>query len=137
MDMYGWYPGKGTGLMAAAFQGFNDLARALIHNHANINVRNKHGFTTLLLASYAGSNDLIGILLDLGAHVNLGDKYGIKPLHAAAYSGHVSTVRLLLERGADINARTLFEPPFQWTALEMASNYRLTEVVALLQSWGR
>ena len=131
-----WYGEiKCTGLMAATTLGFNDLARTLIHYDANINVRNEWGVTTLILAASNGNNDMIGILLGLGAHVNGGDNYSYTPLHAAAHSGHMSTVRLLLENGADINARIYFGR--RWTALDYASHYGHTGVVALLQSWGR
>ena len=136
ITIFGWSTGKQTGLMAATTLGFNNIARTLIHYDANINVRNEYGHTSLLCAAMAGNNNMIGILLGLGADVNGVEAYGRTPLHVAAYAGHVSTVRFLLERGADINVRGTFGNG-RLTALETASYYGRTNVVALLQSWGR
>merc|ERR1712071_724491 len=134
--IFTWHAGKCTGLMAATLLGFNDLARTLIHYDANINVRNEFGATSLHCAALVGNNNMVGILLDLGAHINGVDIDGDTPLHYAAADGQVSTVRLLLERGADVTIRrtTAYN---RWTALEAASYRGRTNVVALLQSWGR
>ena len=73
------------------------------------------------------------ILLDLGADIEKTDVNGNTALHPAAYAGHVSTVRLLLERGANVNH---LQKDF-YTAQQLAFKYGRTNVVALLQSWGR
>ena len=125
-----WGSGECTGLMATTTLGFNDIARTLIHYGANINVRNKHGRTSLHYAAWVGNTNMVGILLGLGANVNGVDNFGNTPLHLAAY---VSTVRLLLEKGADITIRRTDGS----TALGLASSYGRTDVVAFLQSWGR
>ena len=129
-----WDTKSKTGLMAATVLGFNELARRLIHYYADINVRNEFGTAALHHAAMVGNNNMIGILLGLGANVNGVDNIGSTPLHMASYGNHVSTVRLLLERGADINAR---QNTHQGTALGIASYWKRSKVVALLQSWGR
>ena len=130
-----WYATrKQTGLMAATSLGFNDLARTLIHYNANINARVKRGVTTLIFAAANCNNEMVRILLRHGANVNGADNVGRTPLHAAAFEGHLSTVRLLLERGADINAiESTYDIP--QTALETASTWGHTDVVALLKSF--
>ena len=132
-DDYWWGKQKYTGLMAATYFWFNDLARTLIHYDANINVRNVKGETALSQAALVGNNNMIGIMVDMGAEVNKGDTNGNTALMAASYAGHVSTVRLLLERGAKIN----YQGYLRRTALQWATTYRRTNVAALLQSWGR
>ena len=128
-----WYGRqKYTGLMAATYFGFNDLARTLIHYDANINVRNVKGQTALSLAALAGNNNMIGIMVDLGADVNSVDISGNTPLIVAS-GCNVSTVRLLLERGANINHRAHYGR----TALQWAKANQRTNVVAFLRSWGR
>merc|ERR1712071_508468 len=129
-----WGRYKHTGLMAATYFGFNDLARTLIHYNANISVGNVQGETALSHAALVGNNNMIGILVDLGAEVNRVDNNGNTALMAASYAGHVSTVRLLLERGANVNHRRYHNG---WTALQWATHYRRTNVAALLRSWGR
>ena len=133
-NFYTWNLGKCTGLMCATSLGFNDLARTLIHYDANINVRNEIGSTSLMHAALTGNNNMIGILLGLGAHVNGVIIHDATPLHAAAAAGHVNTVRLLLENGADFTYRSSSSG---YTALNWASQGGHTDVVALLQSWGR
>merc|ERR1712071_190218 len=134
-DTLGWSGRhKHTGLMAATYLGFNDLARTLIHYDANMNVRNVIGETALHLAALVGNNNMIGIMVDLGADINRVDTNGNTALLAASYGGHVSTVRLLLERGANINDR---QHSSGRTALKIATIYGRTNVAALLQSWGR
>ena len=128
-----WGTRKCTGLMAATALGFNELARTLIHYYANIEAQNVVGETALSVAALVGNNDMARILLDLGADIEKADFQGTTALIFASLVGHVSTVRLLLERGANINHRNLNGR----TALQLALNYSRTNVVALLQSWGR
>ena len=89
-----------TGLMAATVLGFNELARTLIHDYANIQAQNVKGETALSLAALAGNNDMARILLDLGADIEKAHIDGSTPFFMAIYAGHTSTVRLLLERGS-------------------------------------
>merc|ERR1712071_549880 len=93
-------------------------------------------YTGLMAATLLGFNDLARTLIHYGANINGVGIYGETPLHYAAAAGQVSTVRLLLERGADVTIRrtTAYN---RWTALEAASYRGRTNVVALLQSWGR
>jgi len=128
---------KKNGLMVATSLGFNDIARTLIHYDANINVRNKHGATSLHFAAWNGNTNMVGILLGLGANVNGADILGATPLYFAASHGHMNIVRLLLEKGADFTIRIPGRSLRRYTALEGASINGHTDVVALLQSWGR
>ena len=73
-------------------------------------------------------------MVDLGADVHRVDSDGNTALIKASYAGHVSTVRLLLERGANVNYR---RPQDGFTAEQVATYFRRTNVAALLQSWGR
>jgi ankyrin repeat protein len=94
-----------TALDMASTTGNLEIARLLIGSSAEVDCRNKTGWTPLHRASRFGHRDVARLLLDKGADVNAKKQDHWTPLHLSSRNGHLETVRLLLERGADVHVR--------------------------------
>ena len=104
-----------TALHAAAYKGHVDIAEFLINNGANVNVKDKDGYTPLHNTAHsflrgdppksteADRNRTAALLLENGALVNATTNHGGTPLHLAVSTNNVGLVQLLLENGADPN----------------------------------
>ena len=57
-------------LITAAMEGRSDTVRALLAKGADVNAKDKYGWTPLMLAALAGRADTVRTLLANGAHVN-------------------------------------------------------------------
>lgn len=66
--------------------GYNNLevARFLLENGAEVNLKDKGGLIPLHNASSFGHLEIAGLLIECGAEVNQPDKWGYTPLHEAA-----------------------------------------------------
>lgn len=75
--------------------GYNNLevARFLLENGAEVNLKDKGGLIPLHNASSFGHLEIAGLLIEYGAEVNHPDKWGYTPLHEAAQK----VIVLLLE----------------------------------------
>lgn len=104
-EYWGWHHLAGrTALSLAAFEGDKEIARLLIDNGADVNMRDEWGETPLRSASVSGNLDLVDLLLDEGANVN--DVGGDSRHPCTAFSASTSNGRFkiadrLLEAGAD------------------------------------
>ncbi|MHC4086880.1 MAG: ankyrin repeat domain-containing protein [Planctomycetota bacterium] len=104
-----------TALHAAAYKGHIEIAEFLLKQGANVNVKDKDGYTPLhntadsFLKGFprkrteANRNRIAALLLKHGADVNATTNHGETPLHSAALTNNVALVHLLLENGADPN----------------------------------
>ena len=112
-------------LNLAAKNGNIDKIKSLLKKGANINAKNKRGWSSLMFASKysndTSSDDMVRFLLDNGADVNAKNKNEETSLMiSSTYSNSTSsldTVKLLLDNGADINAN------YGWSSLMIASKY--------------
>ncbi len=95
---WGW-----TILLSAAKWDNTELARIVLANKPDLNIRNSDGNTPLHLASF----DVMKLLLDAGAEINSKNNDGRTPLHEAvsSWSSKTEEVKLLIARNADINAK--------------------------------
>jgi ankyrin repeat protein len=90
--------GGGGGGKHPLFEAINaeDLsAVAPLLPGADLEVKNKDGFTPLILASYVGAQDIVEALLSAGANPRAACKDGDTPLHYACAQGHLSIIALL------------------------------------------
>uniref|UniRef100_A0A915Q6N0 Poly [ADP-ribose] polymerase n=1 Tax=Setaria digitata TaxID=48799 RepID=A0A915Q6N0_9BILA len=87
--------------------GYNNLevARFLLENGAEVNLKDKGGLIPLHNASSFGHLEIAGLLIEYGAEVNHPDKWGYTPLHEAAQKGRTQICSLLLNNGADITLK--------------------------------
>ncbi|KAL8945007.1 MAG: hypothetical protein Q9211_000397 [Gyalolechia sp. 1 TL-2023] len=98
--------GYGTALIAAAFDGTEQIVKSLLEYSANVNIQHHKWGNALQVAARFGNLVIVKLLLEHGAHVNtnaVGD-YG-STLQAACFSGNKAVVELLLQSGAEVNAR--------------------------------
>jgi ankyrin repeat protein len=118
-----------TPLIIACHWGRVGIARVLIDNGADIEIRDNWGWTPLMKAAAYGHTEIVDALLESGARVNAITNEGISALYIAAQEGQVSAVRTLIDANADPNlARN-----GQITPLDVATHKGHADIVSLLQ----
>ncbi len=68
---------------------------------AEVNAKNKNGWTALMWVAMNGHTEIVNVLIKAGAEVNAKNKNGWTALIAAANKGHAGTANALIEAGAD------------------------------------
>ena len=90
----------------AAREGDTALIKRLLENGAEIEAKDKDGWTALTSAALHGHRSVVECLLDRGADIEAKDKDGYwTALTSAAWQSHKSIVECLLDRGANIEAK--------------------------------
>ena len=92
-----------TALMIASAYGRVEIAKMLLDNHANVNIKDAEGATAIILASMRGHFNIVKLLLENGANINDKDNDGNTAILWACMKGHFNIVELLLENGANID----------------------------------
>jgi len=107
---------RDSALDIAAWSGRMGSVKALIESKANVNCRDKSGWTPLIKAAYRGHLDVVRVLIRAKADVRYqavrpdyvmfrDDPWpiGYTALTAAAENGHGKVCTVLAEAGADVN----------------------------------
>ena len=81
---------------------FLNSVKTMIQAGADVNWKDKEGFTALTRATEFGAIDCMETLIEAGAEINSGSP---TPLMAAAQNGHMECVELLIQEGADLDIR--------------------------------
>ncbi|XP_047495309.1 adhesion G protein-coupled receptor L2-like isoform X1 [Penaeus chinensis] len=103
---------KGLDLSDAVKVGSLERVTSLLEEGAEVDARDKQGWTPLHNAAYSGNEEMVRILIKHGADINAKDyQYERTPLHIAAYNGQLAILTTLLKAKAtldntDINERT-------------------------------
>jgi len=100
----------------------------LLKKGADVNAKDKYGYTALILVSEKGHTEIVAMLLEKGADVNAKRNDGNTALVLASAMGHAEIMAMLLEKGADVNAKNNDGD----TALLWASLAGHTKIVAVL-----
>ncbi|HZQ48111.1 MAG TPA: ankyrin repeat domain-containing protein [Verrucomicrobiae bacterium] len=92
-------------LINAARLDYLNVARFLLDNHADVNVRGdqSRGFSAIGIATQEGHKEMVELLLDRGADVNDASGQGLKPLQIAAQRGYRAIAEVLIAHKADVN----------------------------------
>lgn len=77
------------------------MVTLLVDAGADLNARDRDGWTALMWASWSNLPKVTAKLLALGADVNAADRLGNTALTLAALQGHGGMVALLLQKGAN------------------------------------
>ena len=115
-------------LEEAAASGNLSIVQLLVKHGADLNHRDRDGWSPIHWAAEEGHLEIVRLLLDYGANSNAVSSYGTSPLHCAANGGHVSIVSLLLERVSDPLKTTCHG----WTPLHHAAFMGRSQVVQRL-----
>ena len=119
-----------TPMMKAAQNGHAEIVKILLARGADVNARDKGGYSALIVAAGDNRAGVISLLVKHGADLNLQDAtMGWSALIWAAKEGHDASVEALLEAGADREV-TDFSGK---TALDWALSEGHGSVVPLLQ----
>lgn len=108
------------------------LISLLLDSGANVNIKDKHGYTPLLYLVKHGETELTKILLAKGAEVNVQNEWGNSPLILASAYSHIAIVKLLLDAHADVNAQS----KCGYTALIESSKLANKQITKLLLNAG-
>ena len=76
-----------------------NIVEELINYGANVNMKDKKGYTPLYSASFAGNNDTCIYLIMNGANIEE-ENEKCTPLRGACIGGHKDTALLLINHGA-------------------------------------
>ena len=94
-----------------------DKVLELIEKGADIEARNKGGWTPLHIACSYGKTETALMLIEKGADIGARNNGGSTPLHYACAYGKTETALILIEKGADIEARNNGgETPLDWAS---------------------
>ncbi len=110
------------------------LTVSLVEQGADVNARNKDGWTPLHVAAREDASAAAAVLLEEGADVNARETlFGWTPLHLAAAKGDASaTAEVLLSHKADVQAKD----KFGWTPLHSAASNNAHETAEVLLNSG-
>ncbi|CAM4544595.1 unnamed protein product [Lepidochelys olivacea] len=122
-----------TALTLACAGGHEELVQTLLERGANIEHRDKKGFTPLILAATAGHVGVVEILLDNGADIEAqSERTKDTPLSLACSGGRQEVVELLLARGANKEHRNVSD----YTPLSLAASGGYVNIIKILLSAG-
>ena len=123
-----------TPLILSFVESFDnvDITELLLDKGANINNKNKNGFSALALAVDVNNVKAIKLLLERGANVNTTNNWEETPLMTASGLGQKDIVQLLIDKGANVNMKS----DIGVTALLLATNENQFEIVKLLLEKG-
>ena len=103
-----------TPLHITAQNGHDDVLRALVAAHADVNQLTNEHDSALHMAAQNGMIDVVRVLLNANANVNqLGNDHAT-PLYMAAQNGHCHVLTVLIAEGGNVHQTLL--PPDSRTA---------------------
>jgi ankyrin repeat protein len=96
-----------TPLLFAAYKGKLAIVKLLLEKGADVNARDREGWTVLHFAADEGDAGMLQFLLDNGVlHlIDVSDEDRDTPLHIAAWWDRLAVAQMLVERGARVNPK--------------------------------
>lgn len=138
-----WYPpvdldsqtdtNHDTALTLACAGGHEELVSLLLNRGAEMEHRDKKGFTPLMLAATAGHANVVEIMLNNGSDMEAqSERTKDTALSLACSSGRYEVVEILLSRGANKEHRNVSD----YTPLSLAASGGYVNIIKLLLSHG-
>ncbi|UJR25974.1 hypothetical protein I4U23_007322 [Adineta vaga] len=122
-----------TALTLACAGGHEELVLLLLQRNANIEHRDKKGFTPLILAATAGHANIVSRLIEHGANIEAqSERTKDTALSLACSGGRQDVVEVLLKNGANREHRNVSD----YTALSLAASGGYVTIIKLLLSYG-
>lgn len=122
-----------TALTIACAGGHDELVQMLLEKSANIEHRDKKGFTPLILAATAGHYKTVQILLNHNADIEAqSERTKDTPLSLACSGGRYEVVELLLSHNANKEHRNVSD----YTPLSLAASGGYVNIIKLLLRYG-
>ncbi|XP_033643957.1 ankyrin repeat domain-containing protein 17-like isoform X1 [Asterias rubens] len=122
-----------TALTVACAGGHDELVQMLLEKSANMEHRDKKGFTPLILAATAGHCKTVEILINQGCDIEAqSERTKDTPLSLACSGGRYEVVDLLLARGANKEHRNVSD----YTPLSLAASGGFVSIIKLLLRYG-
>lgn len=122
-----------TALTLACAGGHEELVELLLQRNANIEHRDKKGFTPLILAATAGHEKVVTTLLNHGAELEAqSERTKDTPLSLACSGGRYEVVEILLNVGANKEHRNVSD----YTPLSLAASGGYVNIIRLLLNHG-
>jgi len=121
-----------TPLLLAVERGMPDMAKLLLDHGADIEAKQREGFTPLLLAVASKLPGMVEVLASRGANMEARLANGVTPLLLAVERGMPDMAKLLLDHGADIEAKQREG----FTPLLLAAQYNHLAALQLLLDCG-
>lgn len=120
-----------TPLHVAAFLGYTEDVEAMLEYNAQLELRDKRGFTALAAAQFNANYDVAVTLIEGGSSVDNGRPTRLQPtFFRAVERGARKAVELLIEKGADALGRSENGK----TALEIATDFGYEDVESILRA---
>ena len=118
-------------LYVAAYNGYTDIVKLLIHAGIDLNQQNKAGKTAAMAAAQRNYPEIVDLLLTAGANADIQDGNGQTGLMQACKSGNLKLAQIWLN-ASDIRIRDNANR----TALTLAEQFGCKEIVELLKAAG-
>lgn len=145
-------------------QGHERVAKLLIKNRVDVNLKNAYGTTALIWAAGNRNSNFAKMLIEKGADINVQDCFQQNALQVAASSGNsrgfhlkrskfsevfgfylfflielgqYEIVKMLINHGADVNATDIFgSTPLSFAACQGDfSHFELSQICAITKSF--
>ena len=108
-----------TALHIVASTHHDSIMRLLLSKEANVNAKDKEGYTPLHFAAKFGQGVMIQLLLEHGAPLEAKNGMGFAPLNLALFNDREDAGLILLQKGANINTKdTKGWTPLHWAAFK-------------------
>ncbi|KAL3278379.1 hypothetical protein HHI36_013707 [Cryptolaemus montrouzieri] len=122
-----------TALTLACAGGHEELVELLLNRGADIEHRDKKGFTPLILAATAGHEKVVEILINHNADIEAqSERTKDTPLSLACSGGRYEVVDMLLKRNANKEHRNVSD----YTPLSLAASGGYVNIIKLLLNHG-